>query len=139
MTYNDIKTDMSLIQGFICCIIDIPGEKEFAKNLIDVLNNGPIKYSIIAFNDVDGKHSYEITKFVHEIKNDYKDNVFMLITPNEVFPLYHGAYNYIMLNNKLFINIGGSELNASFADITDKLSVNQETENRPSYYKEETE
>jgi len=137
MTYNDIKTDMSLIQGFICCIIDVPGEKEFAKNLIDVLNNGPIKYSIIAFNDVDGTHSHEITKFVRELKNDYKKNVFMLITPNDTFPLYHGAYNYIMLNNKLFINIGGSELNASFADITDKLSVNQETENRPSYYTKE--
>lgn len=139
MTYNDIKTDMSLIQGFICCIIDVPGEKEFAKNLIDVLNNGPIKYSVIVFNDIDGKHSHEITKFVRELKEEYKKNVFMLITPNETFPLYHGVYNYIMLNNKLFINLGGSELNALFADISDRLIINQVAESGPSYYKEETE
>lgn len=139
MTYNDIKTDMSLVQGYICCVIDIPGEKGFTKDLIDMINDSPIKYSIIAFNDTDGMHTSEITKTVRELKNDYKKTVFMLKTPNETFPLYHGTYNYIMLNNKLYINIGGSELNASFADITDKFNVNQEMDERPSYYKTDIE
>ena len=91
---------MSLVQGFICCIIDIPGEKEFTKDLIDMLNESPIKYSIITFNDTDGTHSYEITKVIKDLKKEYKKNLFMLKTPNKTFPLYHGVYNYIMLNNK---------------------------------------
>lgn len=139
MTYKDIKTDMSLIQGLICCIIEVPGENEFVKNLIEVIDNGPIKYAIIAFKDIDGTHSQEITKFVRELKKEYKKDVFMLITPNESFPLYHGVYNYIMLNDKLYINVMGDELNASFADITNKAMVNKEIEDRPSYYKEDAE
>ena len=138
MTYNDITTDMSLVPGLICCIIDIPGEKEFVKNMIDSINNGPIKYSIIAFKDTDGKHTYEITKIVKELKNEYTKNTFMLITPNGSFPIYHGVYNYIMLNNKLYINVGGDELNAAFADITKQNNISAE-DDRPSYYKVENE
>ena len=77
----------------------------------------------------------KVVKLSQYVKSKYPTLHTGWYSGKESFPLYHGTFDYIKLgpwkeecgplndpktNQRMYMNIGGSELNASFADITER-------------------
>lgn len=77
----------------------------------------------------------DIVNFARHIRKEFPTLHIGWYSCKETFPLYHGVFDYIKLgkyveenglindpstNQRMLMNVGGSELNAAFIDITKK-------------------
>lgn len=106
------------------------------ESVIDILINSNKNKAITCIGFMGGDQSpKEIVKLSQYIKSKYKNIHTGWYSGREVFPLYHGTFDYIKLgpwieergplqdkntNQRMYLKVSGDELNPAFIDITEK-------------------